>query len=89
LASGNPGEHGGSRRLPHIRGWFVVLVGIAAGAVYLFYLHSEKQQDFINSFYFRTLQEVSTEFNNNLDQLARMHSYCQGKSTIQSNIISY
>ncbi len=89
MAAGSSEDQGRRRRLPRIKGWFFVLTGLAIGAGYLYYLKIEERQDFINSFYFRTLQEAATEFNNNLSQLETLHRYGQSTSTIQSIFTSY
>ena len=76
-------------RLPKVRGWFVLLLAFGLGASYLYYLHIENRKVFINSFYFRTLQEAAAELNNNFDQLVRLHKYGESRSTILSIFPSY
>jgi hypothetical protein len=75
--------------LPKPRGWVVILAAFTFGAAYLYYLYREQQDIFINTYHFRTLQEVATEFNNNLDQLVSLHKYGESDSTILSIFASY
>ncbi len=89
MAAGSADTQGRRSRLPQIRGWFIILAGLAFGAGYLYHLHLQDREVFINSYYFRTLQEVATEFNNNLDQLVRLHEYGESRSTILSIFASY
>ncbi len=87
--SGNNDNHARRAKLPRVKGWFVLLLGFVIGAGYLYYLHLEHRKQFINSYYFRTLQEAATELNNNLDQVVSLHRYEESESTILSIFPSY
>ena len=78
-----------SGRLPSVRGWFVLIILFALSAGYFYVVNLQKQEFFLNSFHFRTLQEVAGEFNNKLEQLVNLHKYCESRSTISAIFPSY
>ncbi|SHG07462.1 hypothetical protein SAMN04487965_3262 [Microbulbifer donghaiensis] len=89
MASDNSEKNGSSRRKPRIKSWFVILLLLTVGASYIYYSYQKRQEAFINTYYFRTLQDVAAEFNHGLDQLISLHKFEVGSSTILSIFGSY
>ncbi len=89
MATNNSEPQGTQKHRLTIKGWFVILAMSTVGAVYIYHLYNEEQVFFINSYYFRTLQEVATDINNRVEQLTRLHKYGESKSTIISIFPSY
>jgi hypothetical protein len=79
-----------SRRGPRfLWGWLIGLVALSAAAFYFYYQYLQSQEVLLNSHYFRSLTEVSSEFNARLDQFVRVHKFEQTEASIRAIFPSY
>ncbi|SEA43568.1 hypothetical protein [Microbulbifer marinus] len=71
------------------KGWVVVLAVVSLVVFYFYHRYQQQQEVFINTHYFRTLQEAAENFNNRLDQLVSLHKWGESFTTTIAIFPSY
>ena len=90
MANDNPGKNTEPRRCPRfLPAWILMLVVLSTAAAYFYHQYREREEHFINSYYFRTLNEATSELNMKLDQLVRVHTYNESDASILALLPSY
>ena len=66
-----------------------MLVVLSTAAAYFYHQYREREEHFINGYYFQTLHEATSELNMKLDQLVRVHAYNESNASKLALFPSY
>ncbi|WP_237059219.1 hypothetical protein [Microbulbifer sediminum] len=80
---------GGSQGRKPRKMWLLLLAAGVLAVIFLFHRYQVRQESFLNTYYFHTLQRTVKEFNNKLNQLVLLHTSQENLATIRSIFPSY
>lgn len=90
MVGDNSGNNTEQRSRPRfLPAWLLVLVAFSTAAIYFYHQYREREEHYINSYYFRTLHEATSELNTKLDQLVRVHAYRESEASKLALFPSY